>query len=108
MEQSNKNATILVIFACMPSFSHLSKLFLKIVSSFVDSKEDKKNKVSSFSAHVWAMDDLPTLTGPLTRKFTRVHLSIQLPIFDAGNIVFEFHECNNSCSVLMDWLLLPD
>ena len=52
MEQSNKDATILVIFACMPSLSYLSKLLLKIVSSFVDSKEDKKNEVSSFSVHV--------------------------------------------------------
>ena len=54
------------------------------------------------------MADLPTLTGLLTMKFTRVHSQIQLPICGAENIVFECHECNNSCSVLMNRLLFLD
>ena len=114
MEQSNKNATILVIFVCMPSFSHLSKLFLKIVSSFVDGKEDKKNKVSSFSVHVWAMADLPALTGPLTRKFTRVYWQIQLILeilfLSSRNattvVVFWWIDC---CSQTRGWRIsIPD
>ena len=32
---------------------------------FVDSEEECSTKMSSFSAHVWAMADFPTPAGPL-------------------------------------------